>query len=89
MQHWLNDFTQMLTTASLWVQIPVVLGVLVPLSGVLALVWLRLVDVAGLVAHRAHQRFFAGPGATAPRRIRAGGTANTEGTTQPATQQDG
>lgn len=39
--------SQILTTAPLWIQTPVVLIVAVPLCAALALGWLRLIDVLG------------------------------------------
>ncbi len=43
---WLNSITQFLTTASLWVQVPLVLLVAVPLAAVFASLLLRLVDAS-------------------------------------------
>ncbi|ARU46562.1 hypothetical protein [Corynebacterium silvaticum] len=43
----LDSVSQFLTSAPLWLQAPLVLIVVVPVCGVLALAWLRLIDVLG------------------------------------------
>lgn len=43
---------QQLTSAPIWVQIPIVLGVVVPLCTVLAIVLIRGIDVIGARAYR-------------------------------------
>ncbi|MDO4928208.1 MAG: hypothetical protein Q3976_04000 [Corynebacterium sp.] len=52
----LDSWTQTLTTASMWVQIPVILVLLVPFSAVLSLVWLRCVDLSCALMLIARQR---------------------------------
>lgn len=51
---------QALTSAPLWLQAPLVMIVVIPLCGVLALVWLRIVDVSGAMGlrlfHSVHAR---------------------------------
>ncbi|AKP09167.1 Hypothetical protein Cp262_1515 [Corynebacterium pseudotuberculosis] len=43
----IDSASQFLTSAPLWLQAPLVLIVVVPVCGGLALVWLRLIDVLG------------------------------------------
>lgn len=43
---------QSLTSAPLWLQAPLVMIVVIPLCGVLALAWLRIVDVLGAMGLR-------------------------------------
>ncbi|WBT08152.1 hypothetical protein PAB09_09645 [Corynebacterium sp. SCR221107] len=57
---------QFLTSAPLWLQAPIVMVVMIPLCGVLAVVWLRVVDVAGAVLVRAFR----------PHGARVGGNAH-------------
>ncbi|AUY58355.1 Putative membrane protein [Corynebacterium pseudotuberculosis] len=47
MTGFIDSASQFLTSAPLWLQAPLVLIVVVPVCGVLALVWLRLIDVLG------------------------------------------
>lgn len=49
--------SQMLTTAPFWLQLSLVLCLIVPFFSVVALVWLRLVDVAGALVLRAIARW--------------------------------
>ncbi|QDZ43024.1 hypothetical protein [Corynebacterium sp. sy039] len=48
-----DALSQFLTSAPLWLQSPVVLMIVLPLCGVLALIWLRCVDACGTWITRA------------------------------------
>ncbi|MCS4490562.1 hypothetical protein N7326_08300 [Corynebacterium sp. ES2794-CONJ1] len=43
----MDAFTQFLTTTNFWLQVVVVFVVVVPLGAMIAVVWLRVVDISG------------------------------------------
>ncbi|MDY6050776.1 MAG: hypothetical protein SPI77_09575 [Corynebacterium sp.] len=57
MVNWLNSLTQALTGASLWVQVPVVLVVAVPIAGLIAEYGQRVIDFLGGRTYRWFNRY--------------------------------